>query len=100
MEHPTRSFVAELGRAVQSKLLFDVRLVCLDGFHAQVQFSCEPRRAETAPNQRENLQLAVAECFHLRARGLNLIGRETFQKAAHDACARIEMTFRDPLKRL
>ena len=45
-----RSFVAELGGAVQSELFLNVRLVRFDRFHAQVQFSCQPGRAKAAPN--------------------------------------------------
>ena len=94
-----RSFLAELGRTVQSKLLFDVRLVCFDRFYAQVQFSCQPRRTKATPDQGKDLELAIAKCFHLRARGLNLIGRETFQQATYDAWACVEMIFRDPVER-
>ena len=81
-----RSFLAELGCAAQSKLLFDVRLVCFDRFHAQVQFSCQLRCTKTTPDQGKDLELAIAKCFHVRARGLNLIGRETFQQAASRLC--------------
>ena len=42
------------------------------------------------------MQLAIAECFYLRARRLDLVGCKAFQETAHDAWARIEMTFEDP----
>ena len=54
-----RCFIAEFGGAVQPKLFFNVRLVRFDCFHAEVQFSCEARCAESAPDQKKNLQLAI-----------------------------------------
>jgi len=50
IQRPMRSFLAELGRAAQPKLLFEVRLVRFNRFHAQVQFSGQPGGAKAAPN--------------------------------------------------
>src|SRR5262245_23038115 len=94
-----RGSFAELGRAVQSELLFNVRLVCFDRFHAQVQFSRQSRGAKTTPYQGKHLQLAIAKRSYFGARRLNLVCRQAFQQTAHHACARIEMTVQDPIKR-
>ena len=85
---------------MQSEFLLDMRLVRFDRFHTQMQLGCEAGRAKTAPDQRKDLELAVSKRIHLGSCRLDVVARETIQKATRHACARMPMTIGDPVKRL
>ena len=61
--HPSGRFFTQLGRTLQTQFVFDMHLVRLNCFHAEMQLAGELCRAEAAANQRKNLELAIAQHF-------------------------------------
>ena len=76
---PARGIRDQLGGSFDLKLFFDVRSVNFDGFCAKVQLFGHLARALAGADKLKNFELAIAQLFDRRMRGIIAASREYLQ---------------------